>query len=1582
MLKRLAIFALVTGLAAPALAQDDSGGGFISNMLENSLSGENRFVRVIGLEGALSSRATIQQITFADDQGVWLTISGAELDWQRASLLRGDLRINRLGAQSIEVARLPGETTKETELPSPEATPFRVPELPVSVFIGDLTVEKLVLDGAVVGVPAELKVTGDLTLDGGALDTGLSIVRLDRAGDSIDLTARFANETREIALDIAVNEAQGGLLSEALKIPGRPSVVFSAKGAGPVTDFTADITLDTDGERRIGGQVSLKGAEGSQDINFSADLSGDVSPLIAETYATFFGDSTAFALEGRKGEDGSLDIGGFELKSDALDVTGGLGIGADGKIARIALNGIIAPPGRETVVLPIGEPETSIRSARLELSLDASQGNDWSLRLDVTGLARDDMVLASAELTGDGTLEQGTEPRLRGTLLAGLQGLLLSDEALQKAIGPTITMAGKFDWTKGGALSLSDFAFKGDDYGAQIATLTLNGLESGFELQGEATVDAEDISRFADLAGQDIGGTVSAHVTGKGAPLGGSFDFRLDMTADDLKVGIEMVDPLIGGSTTLLLDAARDSTGMNLREFALNGTALSANATGTVTSSESNLTFDANLDDLGRILPQAPGPVTLDGTVTHQDQTASGQVRLRAPNETFADLEGTVEGSGAVDVTFKAGVTELDRFVQGLDGALQASGTAQRTEAAAWTVKATTGGTMGLTGAFDGTFDEKTGALQTTFDAAFERIERLVPQIEGTLSARGEAARSEELAWTFDAETGGTTGLSGRFAGGFDQQTGALDTTFDAAFERIERLVPQLQGTFSAKGRAARSDALQWEASAETGGTTGISGQFAGTYDEVGGAADLTFDAGFAELQRFVPQLPGSISARGTAQRSDQQAWTFDTETGGTAGISGHFDGSFDEVSGAADLTFDAALAQLDRLVPGIGGVLTARGRAQRSEELIWQTGVTTGGTAGISGSFRGDFDETSGAANLSFDTVLERLERLVPNVTGTLIASGKAERSEAAAWTAKLDTDGTAGIGGSFNGTFDEPTGAVDVFFDATFARLERLVPELTGALEAKGRVRRSAERGWQANSVTRGSAGISGTFKATYDEVSGDAEVYFDAALERVERFVSELVGTLSAAGVASKSGPNWTIDTMAQGPGGTNAKVVGSFDQDANRADVTAKGEARLGLANTAIRPNSLDGTARFDLALRGAPELASLSGSVTTSGASIAIPAVTQTVNNINATVNLANSRAQINATASLRAGGQFRVSGPIGLTPPFDAALTVQLIQLILTDNLSFQSSANGQLNFNGGLAGGGNLNGRVDFGPTEINVAAAGSFGAAPIPPITHVGESRPQFVTRVRAGLIEEERNRRGGSSSSGPSYGLGIVLNAPNRIFVRGRGLNAELGGSVSVGGTTTAPIPVGDISLIRGNFDILGRRLNLDEGQVTLQGDLEPFLHFVASTTTTEGEATLTLSGPASGPKIDVTSVPERPSDEALAMLLFGDKFTELSPLKIAQLGAEVAALAGRGPGFLGRIRKGLGLDNLDVGTDASGAAQVGVGAYLGDNVYTDVTVNAEGNSEVNLNFDLTDSLTIKGSVDNQGNTGIGLFFERDY
>ena len=141
-----------------------------------------------------------------------------------------------------------------------------------------------------------------------------------------------------------------------------------------------------------------------------------------------------------------------------------------------------------------------------------------------------------------------------------------------------------------------------------------------------------------------------------------------------------------------------------------------------------------------------------------------------------------------------------------------------------------------------------------------------------------------------------------------------------------------------------------------------------------------------------------------------------------------------------------------------------------------------------------------------------------------------------------------------------------------------------------------------------------------------------------------------------------------------------------------------------------------------------------------------------------------------------------------------------------------------------------------------------------------------------------------------------LDVTVNAPRRVFVRGRGLDAELGGSVRLTGPVVNIQPVGAFELIRGRLSILGQRITFDEGTVTLVGDLDPFLNFVARSSGRDITVFITVSGRVSDLKVEFSSQPELPQDEVLARLIFNRGLNELSPFQIAQLAAAAAELAG--------------------------------------------------------------------------------------
>jgi translocation and assembly module TamB len=167
------------------------------------------------------------------------------------------------------------------------------------------------------------------------------------------------------------------------------------------------------------------------------------------------------------------------------------------------------------------------------------------------------------------------------------------------------------------------------------------------------------------------------------------------------------------------------------------------------------------------------------------------------------------------------------------------------------------------------------------------------------------------------------------------------------------------------------------------------------------------------------------------------------------------------------------------------------------------------------------------------------------------------------------------------------------------------------------------------------------------------------------------------------------------------------------------------------------------------------------------------------------------------------------------------------------------------------------------------------------------------------------------------------------------------------------------------------------------VTLVGDLDPFLNFVARSAGSDITVFITVSGRVSDLDISFSSQPELPEDEVLARLIFNRGLSELSPLQIAQLAAAAAELAGgSNTSLLGSLRSATGLDDLDVVTDSEGNAAVRAGRYISDNIYLGVEAGAQGSTRGTINLDITEELKARGSVGSDGDSSLGVFYERDY
>ena len=346
------------------------------------------------------------------------------------------------------------------------------------------------------------------------------------------------------------------------------------------------------------------------------------------------------------------------------------------------------------------------------------------------------------------------------------------------------------------------------------------------------------------------------------------------------------------------------------------------------------------------------------------------------------------------------------------------------------------------------------------------------------------------------------------------------------------------------------------------------------------------------------------------------------------------------------------------------------------------------------------------------------------------------------------------------------------------------------------------------------------------------------------------------------------------------------------------------------------------------------------------------------------------------------GGAIALSGPVSLSGSYPADLVATLTNVPIEKPGLLSTRANGRITVSGGLTGGGTVAGRIGLSDTELRIPSGGFGGVEAIPEMRHVNEGAASRATRTRAGLTDSDGASSGGSGG-GNALRLNLRVEAENSMFLRGRGIDAELRGGLTLEGTTNDVRPVGQFDLVRGRIDILTKRLDLTEGRVRLAGGFDPIIRLVAESSSGEYVVQIVMDGPAAAPQVVFTSRPELPEDEVLSQLFFERDIASLSPLQAARLAVAIAELTGKGGGgVVGKIRDGAGLDDLDVSQTADGETALSAGKYISDNIYTEVEATSGGKTSLSINLDVTDNLTAKGQLGSDGDSSLGIFFERDY
>lgn len=337
--------------------------------------------------------------------------------------------------------------------------------------------------------------------------------------------------------------------------------------------------------------------------------------------------------------------------------------------------------------------------------------------------------------------------------------------------------------------------------------------------------------------------------------------------------------------------------------------------------------------------------------------------------------------------------------------------------------------------------------------------------------------------------------------------------------------------------------------------------------------------------------------------------------------------------------------------------------------------------------------------------------------------------------------------------------------------------------------------------------------------------------------------------------------------------------------------------------------------------------------------------------------------KIDGTADGADGGSVRFNG--SLSGP-ETKLTSNFSDLVLYDRDGDTLRASGAVT----LAG--DPEGRTISGDVQVQSARYS---------IENLPSARPKAID-VR---WKEDGQPTETQSRLRRTLALDLGIKAERRVFITGRGLESEWSADLRLTGTPAEPLLTGQTDLRRGTLDLAGRPFVFDAGTVYFDGPLSRARLDVDAERRVNGfSVSVALTGSPLKPAFELGSTPELPQDEILSRLLFGRSSMDLSALEAAQLANSIARLRGGGSGFdpASELQSALGIDRLTFGTSEEGSAQIGIGQYVAEDVYLELSSAGAEGSSVEVEWEPRPQISVNSETTATGDARISIRWKKDF
>lgn len=333
---------------------------------------------------------------------------------------------------------------------------------------------------------------------------------------------------------------------------------------------------------------------------------------------------------------------------------------------------------------------------------------------------------------------------------------------------------------------------------------------------------------------------------------------------------------------------------------------------------------------------------------------------------------------------------------------------------------------------------------------------------------------------------------------------------------------------------------------------------------------------------------------------------------------------------------------------------------------------------------------------------------------------------------------------------------------------------------------------------------------------------------------------------------------------------------------------------------------------------------IDGSFKLSNAGWQVTALNADFSDLQALATLKGSeRIEFNSTAAV-GGGRVSLNGDIDglITDSPRLSTSVSLENAELVDLPDYQAAVDGSL--------------ALEMETDRLTVAGnvhlpRARVLIADLPETAVAASSDEVIVDEVREASLQQVRHSD-------------VTLTLGDEVYLEAFGLSGRLSGKLRVleePGRLRAV--TGVINLNQARFEAYGQKLSVERGQLTFSGPVDdPAVDVVATRIVDyddrEYRISLLITGTANDLRTQVLSQPSLPEDDALALLITGRTFSQISSSEQSNVsGAALSMGLLSASGMTQHLANALNLEEVIVDQDADGNMEVGAAVRLNGNIY---------------------------------------------